>query len=75
MIRKCFTLKTSDISLVQFIIEGYEGLATVSTIDSKAAVIQVLIMPDFVLEMESLLQDLQILFPMEEISSGSDRVE
>jgi hypothetical protein len=75
MIRKCFTLKTSDISLVQFIIEGYEGLATVSTIDSKVAVIQVLIMPDFVLEMESLLQDLQILFPMEEISSGSDRVE
>ena len=48
MIRKLYRLKKNNITLFQFIVEGYEGMATVSTIDPKTAVIQVLIMPDFV---------------------------
>jgi hypothetical protein len=69
MIKKCFKLKTSDITLVQFIIEGYEGLATVSTVDPKAAIIQVLIMPDFIEDMEGILDHLKVRFLMEEIPS------
>lgn len=74
MIRKYFKIQTSDISLVQFIIEGYEGLATVSTVDSKTAVIAVLIMPDFALEMALLLEDLKSRFMLEDVSYESVRV-
>jgi len=74
MIRKWFKLNTSDITLVQFIIEGYEGLATVSTIDPKAAIIQVLIMPDFIADMEGILDHLKDRFSMEEVPSTNTRV-
>jgi hypothetical protein len=74
MITKWFKLKTSDITLVQFIIEGYEGLATVSTVDPKAAIIQVLIMLDFIEDVEGILDHLKGRFSMEEIPSGNHQV-
>ncbi len=74
MIRKWFKLKTSDITLVQFILEGYEGLATVSTIDPKEAIIQILIMPDFLEDVEGILDHLKDRFMMEEIPSDNHRV-
>lgn len=70
MIRKWFKINTRDITLVQFIIEGYEGLATVSTIDPKTAIIQVLIMPDFIEDMLGILDHLKALFLLEEIPSS-----
>ena len=74
MIRKWFKLNTSDITLVQFILEGYEGLVTVSTIDPKAAIIQVLIMPDFVEDVEGILEHLKDRFMMKEIPSANHQV-
>jgi len=59
MIRKWFKLKTSDIQLVQFILEGYEGLVTVSTIDPKDAIIQILIIPEFLEDVEGILDYLK----------------
>lgn len=73
MIRKWFKLKTSDITLVQYIIEGYEGMATVSTIDPKSAIIQVLIMPDFLEDTLHLLEDLQRRFDLDEIPPGESQ--
>ena len=70
MIRRCFKIKTSDITLVQFIIEGYDGMATVSTIDPKAAIIQVLIMPDFLDDVLELLEDLKRRFDLKEVLPG-----
>ena len=67
MIRKWFKLKTSDIALVQFILEGYEGLVTVSTIDPKDAIIQILIMPEFLEDVEGILDYLKDRFMMKEI--------
>ncbi len=74
MIRKWFKLNTGDITLVQFILEGYEGLATVSTIDPKVAIIQVLIMPDFIQDVENILESIKGPFMMQEIPAGDDRV-
>lgn len=74
MIMKWFKINKSDIVLVQFIIEGYEGLATVSTIDPKAAILQVLIMPDFIKDAESILDYLKDRFMMEEVPSQNTRV-
>ena len=67
MITRLFKLKTKDIALVQFIVEGYEGLATVSTLDSKTAMLQVMVMPDFIPDMECLLDYLKDSVFMEEI--------
>lgn len=67
MICKRYKIEKKDIKLFQFIIEGYEGLATVSTIDPAKALVQVLIMPDFSNEMRPILDHLQDIFFMKEI--------
>ncbi len=74
MIRRWFKLNTGDITLVQFILEGYEGFVTVSTIDPREAVIQILIMPDFVKEVEGILLELKDRFHLQEVPSGNHRV-
>ncbi len=71
MMKKWFKLKASDITLVQFIIEGYEGLATVSTVDPKTAIIQVSIMSNYIEDMEGILNHLKVRFLMEEMASGN----
>ena len=68
MINKWLKLKTKDIVLVQFIVEGYEGLATVTTIDYRTAIIQVAIMPDFVSDVMCILESLKKQLLIEEIN-------
>ena len=67
MINKYFKLKRKDIAIVQFIIEGYEEMATVTTIDPQTAIIQISIIPDFILDMNALIKDLINKYKMEEI--------
>ncbi len=73
MIKKYFKLSRKDISLIQFIIEGYEGRATVTTIDPHTAIIRVLIMPDFISEMNDILNDLKNKYKMDEINFSEMR--
>jgi len=73
MSTKWLKLKTSDIALVQFILEGYEGLCTVSTVDAKTAILQILIMPDFIKDMENILQHLKQEHSIQEIPVADDR--
>jgi hypothetical protein len=68
MIKKYFKLKRKDIALVQFIIEGYEGMATVTTIDPHAAIIQISIIPDFLSDMSDLIDYMKNKYKMEEIN-------
>jgi hypothetical protein len=72
MIKKWLKLKTKDIVLVQFIIEGYEGLATVTTIDQRIAIIQVAVMPDFESDVMCILESLKEKLPIEEINCPFD---
>jgi hypothetical protein len=67
MMKKWFRVKRRDIAAVQFIIEGYDGLATVSTLDPYKAVIQVSIMSDFVADVTSIIDDLKKNYEIEEI--------
>lgn len=67
MIKRFFQLERKDIALVQFIIEGYSGMATVRTVDSRVAVIQISIMPDFISEMSGLMDYLQDEYKLKEI--------
>ena len=68
MLKKWFKLQRKDIVLVQLIIESYEGMATVTTIDPHAAIIQISIMPDFVQEVSNIIEDLKNKYPMDEIN-------
>ncbi len=67
MIDKYFRIKREHIAPVQFIIEGYEGMSTVSTIDSQEAIIKISIMPDFKEVIENLLGELKNIYRLEEI--------
>ena len=68
MIKKYFKLKRKDIALVQFIIEGYEGIARVTTIDPQTAIIQISIIPDFISDVSAIIKDLKNKYKMEEIN-------
>ncbi len=67
MIKKWFKLKRNNIAQVQFIIEGYEGMATVTTVDPHTAIIQISIIPDFLQEVINLLENLKNKYHLEEI--------
>ncbi len=60
-------MERKNIAPVQFIIEGYGEMATVSTVDSRRAVIRVSIIPDFVADMNGLLDYLKNKFKMKEL--------
>lgn len=67
MIKKYFQLERKNIVMVQFIIEGYEGMATVTTMDSQKAVIQVSMMLDYISDLAGLLEYLKKRYAMKEI--------
>jgi hypothetical protein len=71
MINKLFKLNRHNIAVVQFIIEGYEGMATVSTIDPHTAVIKISIMPDFISEINGLIDDLKNKYKIVEINPAT----
>ena len=71
MPERWFKIEKPKIALFQFIIEGYEGMATVTTMDSQTAIVQVSIMPDFYDEIINLLESLKIECELEEIEYKS----
>lgn len=75
MIKNLYKIKRNKIAIVQFIIEGYEGMSTVTTIDPHAAVIQVSIMPDFHQEIINLMESLKDNYHLEEIECNAANKE
>jgi len=71
MINKLFKLNRHNIAVVQFIIEGYEGMATVSTIDPHTAIIKISIMPDFISEINGLIDALKNKYKIVEINPAT----
>jgi hypothetical protein len=52
---------------MQFILEGYEGLVTMTTLDPAEARVEVSIMPDFLEDVGHILQKLKDEIPFVEI--------
>ncbi len=71
MIKKYFKLNRKNIAVVQFIIEGYGEMATVQTIDSRDAIIQISIIPDFISDMNDLIIYLKEKYSMTELTDYS----
>ena len=55
------------IVLLKSMLEGYEGLVVVRTADPKEGVVELLISPDFVEEMQKILEDLSRQIWMEHL--------
>jgi uncharacterized protein YciU (UPF0263 family) len=69
--RKSLRLHPRDIAYIQFILEGYEGLATITTVDPWEARIEFSIMPDFIIEVDQILVDLGKTITFEDVTSPS----
>ncbi len=52
-------LQREDIALLKFVIEAYEGIGIVRTIDRKKATVAVLVMPDLLHHMRAVLDSLR----------------
>lgn len=72
MIEKYFKINRRDISYIKFILEGYEGLAMVTTIDRYDAIVKLLIAPDFVSEVENIVKALKDEIAFEEIEGKEE---
>ena len=59
-----------DMTLLQFILEGYEGLLTASTEDASAAIVKVSIMAGFHDDVVCILRSLRELIAFTEIISA-----
>jgi hypothetical protein len=49
-------LAPADISYLKFVLESYEGVGFLRTVDPKAAIVVVLVVPDFAAEGQAILQ-------------------
>ena len=52
-------IQREDIALLKFVVESYEGVGIVRTLDRKKATVAILAMPDFIDHMRALLESLR----------------
>jgi hypothetical protein len=52
-------VQREDIALIKFLLESYEGIGIVRTIDKKKATVVVLAMPDFLHDVRAVLESLR----------------
>ena len=63
-----YKVNKADIALIKAILESYENMAQISTIDENIPKIQIMIAPDFLSEMTEVLNDLRKEFYMQQIA-------
>jgi len=67
MVKRYYLVNSKDIAIIQFIIEGYEGMATVTTVDPKRGCLRISIVETWQEDFKGLAEDLQKTFGMEEV--------
>ena len=66
-----YRVDPKKIVLIKSMLEGYEGLVVVRTADPKEGVVQLLVSPDFVDELEQILEELSRQIWMEPVPGAS----
>jgi hypothetical protein len=59
LVEICLRIRREDIALLKFVLESYEGVGIVRTIDRKKATAVVLAMPDLVSHVWAVLESLR----------------
>lgn len=67
MICRYFKVLHRDMVYLKFILEAYEGMNVMSTVDNKTGIIRIAIMPGFEDDMAELLEDLRLQVKMESV--------
>lgn len=67
MIEKYYKIKRGDIFYIKFILEAYEGMTVVTTIDRYESIIKILTAPGFLSEVEGIVAALKDEIDLEEI--------
>lgn len=62
-----YKIRKDDLYMIKFLLESYENIAQVSTIDRNITKIQITIAPDFLQDIEMIIEDLKTRFYMEQI--------
>jgi hypothetical protein len=70
-----FRVRHRDMVYLKFILEAYEGMNTMSTVDNVAGIIRIAVMPGFGEDMDALLADLGGHVTMEPVSWGEGNGE
>jgi hypothetical protein len=63
--KRCYRVDRREIAFLKFILEAYDGLAVVSTLDAEAGIIALYISPGCEPDVEIILQDLKRYIMME----------
>lgn len=74
MICRYFKVAHRDMVYLKFILEAYEGMNVMSTVDNRAGIIRIAIMPGFVPDMDALLAELAGQVGMEPVAWDSGDV-
>jgi len=67
MINRYFRVNRRDMVYLKFILEAYEGMNVMSTVDNADGIIRIAIMPGFEDDMDALLADLGTKVTMEPV--------
>lgn len=68
-VEKKFRIEKREISFLKYILEGWEGLAVISTSDAAAGIITLRISPDCVKDVDIILEELRRKMMIEAIPS------
>jgi hypothetical protein len=67
VIERFFRVNRRDMVFLKFVLEAYEGMNVMSTVDNTAGIIRVAVMPGFENDMDALLAELGTLVSMEPV--------
>ena len=73
--KRCYRVDRREIAYLRFILEAYDGLAVVSTLDSEAGIIVLRISPGCEPDVERILQDLKRYIMMEPAQPPTEILE
>ena len=71
-IQKYFKLDRKSIAFLKFILEAYDGIAVMRTLDSQSGIVELMIAPDFEKEADELLTHLGYEFEITPIDPPSE---
>ena len=70
MVCRYFKVLHRDMVYLKFILEAYEGMNVMSTVDNREGIIRIAIMPGFVADIDELLAELGRQVMMEPVQWG-----
>ena len=73
-----FRIGRKDLALFKFLLEGYDGLATVTTVDAQASCVRVSVTSSCAAEVEEIISAIKeefTLTELERVDAGAFRIE